>query len=118
MHLLSLFDVCVKLGDTAKCELVHEIDTVGVGNEFLTKRLDCDRKGSAKQADLMVLVTEVDNLFQNRLELRGQKFVCFVHNNGFHFTQISNFFGCKVKNASGCCNYNVNGVVKTHYIIF
>jgi hypothetical protein len=48
MYLLSFFDISVKLGDTAKCEFVHEIDTVRVRDELLAKSLDCDGEGRAE----------------------------------------------------------------------
>ncbi len=63
VDLLSLFDVGVELGDTAEGEFVHEVNAVGVGDKLLAKGLDSDGKGSAKEADLVILVTKVDNLF-------------------------------------------------------
>jgi hypothetical protein len=118
VYLLSLFDIGVKLGDTAKCEFVHEIDTVRVGDELLAKRLDCDREGRAEQADLMVLVAKADNLFQNRLELGREKLICFIHDDGFDAAQIRNLFGSKIKNASWGSNYDVHSVIETHNVIF
>mmetsp|Transcript_25940 Transcript_25940/g.55518 ORF Transcript_25940/g.55518 Transcript_25940/m.55518 type:complete len:178 (+) Transcript_25940:1998-2531(+) len=69
VHFLSLFDVGIELRDTTQREFVHEIDTVRVGDEVFAKVSHGNWEGCAEQADLVVLITEADNLFQNRLEL-------------------------------------------------
>lgn len=68
VHLLSFFDVRIKLRDTSEGEFVHEVDTVWVWNKLLAKLLDSDRKGSAKETNLVLLVAHVDNLFEDGLE--------------------------------------------------
>ena len=68
VNLLSLFNVGVKLADTAKGKFVHEIDAVWIRNKLLAETFYCYRKGSAKEADLMLFVTVVDNFFQDWLE--------------------------------------------------
>lgn len=92
MDLLSLLDVGIELGDTAKCKFVHEIDAVRVGDELLAKRFHGDGEGRTEQANLMILVTKVDNLFEDRLELGREKLVRFIHNDSFDVAQIRNFF--------------------------
>ena len=68
VYLLSLFDVRIKLRDTSKCELVHEVDGVRVWNEFLAKLLDSDGEGSAEKANLVLFVTEINNLLEDGLK--------------------------------------------------
>lgn len=48
LNLLSFLDVSIELGDTAEGELVHEINGVRIGDEFLTKFLDSHRESSAE----------------------------------------------------------------------
>ena len=118
VNLLSLFNVGVKLADTAKGKFVHEIDAVWRGDEFLAERLDRDGEGCAKETDLVVLVTKVDDLFQDGLELGREKLIGFVHDDGFDVAQIRNLFGRKIKNTSRGGNNDVDRVVETHDIVF
>ena len=117
VDLLSLFDVGVKLGDTTKGKFVHEVNTVWAGDELLAERFDRDREGSAKETDLVVLVTKVDNLFQDGLELGREKLIGFVHDDSFDVAQIGNLFGRKIKNTSRGGNNDVDRVVETHDIV-
>ena len=49
VDLLSFFDVCIKLRNTAESKLIHEVDTVWIGNVLLAKSFHCDWECCAKQ---------------------------------------------------------------------
>lgn len=70
MNLLALFDIRIELGDTAKRQFVHKIDTVRIRDKLLTEAFHSHRKCSAKQTDLVVGVAAADDLFQHWLKLR------------------------------------------------
>lgn len=118
MNLLPFLDVGVKLGNTSKRKFIHQIDAVGTWNELLAERLHRDWKRRAEQTNLVVLVTLVDDLLQDRLEFGREKLVCLVHNDSFDVAQICNLFGSKIENASRSSHNNVNSIVQTHDIVF
>ena len=62
MNLLSFLDVSIELGDTSKSELVHEIDAVSVRYKFLAESLDSDWECCTKKANLVLAVTEANEL--------------------------------------------------------
>jgi hypothetical protein len=66
---LTFFDVGVELSDTAEGEFVHEVDGVGVGDEFLAELLHSDRECSTKETDLMIFVTQTNDFLEDWLEL-------------------------------------------------
>lgn len=117
MHLLSLFDVGIKLSDTPKGELVHEVDAVRARYKFLAETLDSNREGGAKEADLVFGVAKSNDLLENRLKLRREQLVCLVHDDCSALAEIGNLFGCQVEDTTWCCNDDMNGVVKTHNIV-
>lgn len=117
VHLLSLFDVGVKLSDTTKGELVHKVDAVRVRYKFLAETFNSNWESGTKEADLMVGVAKSYDLLEDRLEFRREQLVCFVHDNCSAFTEIGNFFGSQVENATWRGNDDVNGIVKTHDIV-
>lgn len=66
----------------------------------------------------MLLVTEINDLFKDRLKLRREELVGLVHDDGAAFAKIRNLFRGQVKNTAGGGNNNVHRVVETHDIIF
>jgi hypothetical protein len=92
VDLLPLLDICIKLCDPSKREFIHEVDTVWIRDELFAEGFDSDRKGCAEQADLMVLVAQGDDLFQDWLKLGREKLISLVHDNRFHIAQIRNIF--------------------------
>jgi hypothetical protein len=118
VNLLTFLYVGVELGDTPEGELVHEIDGVGVGDEFLAKVLDCDGERGTEQTNLMIGVAQIDNFLQYGLKLRGEELVGLVHDDGAAFAEIRHIFRGQVENATGRGHNHVNLVVETHDIVF
>ena len=85
LDLLSFFDVGIELGDTTEGEFVHEIDRVGVRDKFLAEFLDGHGECGAEQTDLMALVAEINDAFEDRLKFGREEFVRLVHDNGAAF---------------------------------
>lgn len=85
MDLLAFFDECVVLRDTTESELVHKVDFKGVGQVLVGEILDGDGESRTKQHDLTILGMEVEKLFDDRCEFRGEELVGFVHDEGWTF---------------------------------
>jgi len=81
------------------------------------ERLDRDGECRAEKTDLVVIVAETDNLFEDGLEFRRQKLVCLVHDNGFAVAEIRDLFGCQVENSAWCSYDDVDRVVKAHNVV-
>lgn len=118
MDLLAFFDVSVKLGDTTKSQLVHEVNTVRIRDKLFAEALYSHRKCGAEEADLMILVALPNNIFQNWLKFWGEELVGFVHNNCSDITKIGNFLRAKIENATWSCNDDVDRIVQAHDVIF
>lgn len=117
VDLLPLFDVGVELGDAPEGQLLHEVDAVGIRDEFLAERLNRHGERGGEEADLMSLVTEVDDLLEDGLELRRQELVGLVHDDGPAFGQVGDLLGGQVEDAAGRRDDDVNGIVQTHDVI-
>ena len=72
VNLLALFDVRVELRDAPQREFIHEVDAVRVGDVIFAERLDRDGKRRAEKTDLVVVVAETDDLFEDGLEFGRQ----------------------------------------------
>jgi len=70
MDLLAFLDVGVKLRDTTQGEFVHEIDTVGVGDELLAKPSNGHGERCRKETNLVILIAHSNDLFEDGLEFR------------------------------------------------
>ena len=70
VDLLAFLDVGIELSNTPKGKLFHQIDGVRFGNVLLAKVLHSNGEGGTEQADLMGLVTEINNLLKDWLKLR------------------------------------------------
>lgn len=70
VDLLSFLNICIELGNTAEGKLVHEVDTVGVGNVFVAESFDSDGKGGAKQTNLVSGIAHAYDLLKDRLKFR------------------------------------------------
>lgn len=55
VNLLSFFNKSIILRDTHKCELIHEIDNVGLTEMSILKSLHSDRECSGKHQKLTIL---------------------------------------------------------------
>ena len=69
VDLLSFLNICIELGNTAKGKLVHEVNTVGVGNVFVAESFNSDGKGCAKQTYLVSGITHANDLLEDGLKL-------------------------------------------------
>jgi len=85
VHLLSLLDVRVELGDATQGELVHQVDGIGFGHVLLAEFLDCHGEGGAEETNLMGLVAEIDDFLEDGLEFRREELVGLVHDDGAAF---------------------------------
>ena len=70
--LLALLHECVVLRDALQRQLVHEVDLMGILHETVLEIQDCDGEGRRVHKNLPVLRQELDEVFNNGLELWAQ----------------------------------------------
>ena len=75
---------------------VHEVNTVGIWDKLLAETFDSDREGSTKEANLMLLIAVVDNLFQNWLEFWRKEFISLVHDDCTTLRQVCHLTRCQI----------------------
>ena len=69
MDLLALLNVRVELRDTTECQLLHQVDAVGLWDMLLAEVLDSDRERGTEEANLVRGIAQVDDFFEDGLEL-------------------------------------------------
>ena len=79
MDLLSLVDVRVILRDTLQGELFHEVDLIGLVEEFVLECFYNHREGGRVKKDLAGFREKGDELLDDRLEFGRQQLVGLVH---------------------------------------
>mmetsp|Transcript_15818 Transcript_15818/g.40766 ORF Transcript_15818/g.40766 Transcript_15818/m.40766 type:complete len:470 (-) Transcript_15818:225-1634(-) len=78
VDLLALLDEGIVLRDALQCELLHEVDLIGLAHDLVLERLDLDGEGGGEEKHLPLLRHEVDQLLDERLELGGEELVRLV----------------------------------------
>lgn len=76
VNLLPFLHKGIVLSDTLECELVHQVDDVGLPQELVFERLHSHRKSGGVQQNLPLLWHVSNELLAEGLEFWGQQFVC------------------------------------------
>lgn len=108
MHFASFFHVRIVLRDTLEGQLIHQIDLVGVAQEFVLEGFDNDGEGSRKEQNLAFLRQEADQFFNHRLEFGGEQLVRLIHDHHTTVGQISNALAAEIEHTTRCGDENVN----------
>ncbi len=117
VDLLPFLDVGVKLGDSPKGELLHQVDGIWLGDVLLAEFLDGHREGGTEETDLMRLVAKFNQFLKDGLEFGGKEFVCLVHDDGTAFAKIRDLSRGQIQNTAGGGDNHVHGIVHAHDII-
>mmetsp|Transcript_46826 Transcript_46826/g.142151 ORF Transcript_46826/g.142151 Transcript_46826/m.142151 type:complete len:220 (-) Transcript_46826:205-864(-) len=114
MHLLPLLHERVKLRDAFQRQFVHEIDFVGVGHVLVLELDDGHGEGRRKHQDLPVCWQELEEVFDDGLELRAQELVRLVHHEHLALLQVAHILIGEVEDAPGRRDDDVHLVVQAH----
>ena len=80
-HLLALLNVSVKLSDTAKSQLVHEVDDVRVRQKLGFKSADGRWESSGKKANLPCGRAVANKRLEHNLKFGAEQLVSLIHHN-------------------------------------
>ena len=75
VHFLAFFDEGVILRDAFEGQIIHQVDLIRVLDELVLECFHRHRKGSREETYLPGWRCQVDELLQQRLELRRQQLV-------------------------------------------
>jgi hypothetical protein len=79
MHLLAFLDESIELRDALECQLIHEIDFICIGHVLNLEIQDRRWKGGRVHQNLTVSWQEIDEVFDDGLELWTKQLICFIH---------------------------------------
>lgn len=117
MELLALFEESVVLSETFKCQLVRNLNVLGVGDVALLEVTDLNWVGCAKQADLAVIWHHLENLLNDFLELSRNETINFIKDANFALVEFSFSSLCQIKDSSWSCDHHVDSLAHTDDIL-
>lgn len=117
VDLLLLLDEGVVLGDTAKGELIHQVDLEGCVHVLVGKVLDRDGEGGGEEHQLTVPGVTSEDLLDGLHKLNREQLIGFVHNKHGALAQICNVLPCKICNSARRADKDVDGLTETKNVI-
>mmetsp|Transcript_7587 Transcript_7587/g.12771 ORF Transcript_7587/g.12771 Transcript_7587/m.12771 type:complete len:359 (+) Transcript_7587:1202-2278(+) len=117
VHLLSLLDKGIELRDSSQGELVHQVDNVCIGQEFLFETFHSYRECGRKQQNLTGRKGLGNKGLENRLEFGTQQLVGLVHDEHVALAEVGDALIGQVMNAAGGAHQDVHGRVQTHDVV-
>jgi len=117
MDLLSLFNERIVLGDTLQGELFHEVDLIRSVQEAVTEFFHREGEGGREKEDLTLAGQELDDLFNQGLELGTQQLISLIHHDQRARAKLSDTLIGQIKDTAWCGHQDVNRVVQTHDIV-
>mmetsp|Transcript_2200 Transcript_2200/g.7977 ORF Transcript_2200/g.7977 Transcript_2200/m.7977 type:complete len:876 (+) Transcript_2200:144-2771(+) len=117
VHLLALLDKGVVLRDALQRELVHEVDDVRLAEEAVLEILHRHREGGGVEQNLTLRRHEPDDFLDERLELRAQELVRFVHDENPALIKLRDALLRQVEDATRRRDDDVHHLVQPHDVV-
>mmetsp|Transcript_29631 Transcript_29631/g.27086 ORF Transcript_29631/g.27086 Transcript_29631/m.27086 type:complete len:248 (-) Transcript_29631:478-1221(-) len=116
MNLLLLFKEDIILGDTLQGQFFHKINNGTIRHPLVLKLLNNLGESGRIHKNLSVIGHQSQELFDDRLEVNGQKLISFIKSNKTAMVKVNFPLVGKIQNSTRSGNDNMDWVVKTDNI--
>ena len=100
MKLLLLLEVSIELRDALKREFFGQSDELGFIQVFVRKLLNFGRVGRGEQANLLLTWHDLDNLFDDVLEVSREHLINFVNDEQIAVVKVCHILRSEIEDAT------------------